>query len=292
MNVLKQYRKIDLHMHTTISDGTDTPEEIIKKISEAGICLFSVTDHDSIKGGSEVPKILTEESPSFIRGVEFSCRDEDNNKYHVLGYGYDPLIGNIEEVVAKGHGFRMEKTEARINFLKEEFGIEFPENELEDLMSLDNPGKPHIAKMLVRHGYAQDINQAIKEFIDKKRFKNVYVHPKEAIEGIISSNGIPILAHPAYGSGDDLILGDELHSRVKKLMSFGLAGLEAYYSGFTPKIQAEVLALAEKYELYITAGSDYHGKNKMVELGWTNLEDTASAPPGLGRFLEDVHIIK
>ena len=81
--------KIDLHMHTVFSDGTDTPEEIIARVRESGIGLFSVTDHDGIKAASAIPPLLSENGPAFITGVEFSCRDGEG-KYHVLGYGYDP----------------------------------------------------------------------------------------------------------------------------------------------------------------------------------------------------------
>ena len=116
------------------------------------------------------------------------------------------------------------------------------------------------------------------------------MHPQEAIEGILKSGGIPVLAHPSYGDGDQLIIGEEMEQRLLRLMDFGLKGLEAFYSGFTPKIQSETLLLAQRYDLYVTAGSDYHGINKMIDLGWTNLEDLSEAPPGLLRFLEDVEI--
>ena len=148
-----------------------------------------------------------------------------------------------------------------------------------------------VGKLMVQHGYAENITQAISEYINKKEFENVHVHPEEAIEGILRSGGIPILAHPSYGDGDELILGEEMDQRLRRLMEFGIKGVEAYYSGFTPKIQEEVLNFADKYDLYVTAGSDYHGGNKMVELGWTNLDDVADAPAGLARFLRDADIL-
>jgi len=86
-------------------------------------------------------------------------------------------------------------------------------------------------------------------------------------------------------------MGEELDERVRYLMDYGIRGVEAFYSGFTPKIQSEVLELAEKYDLYVTAGSDYHGGNKIVQMGWTNLNDNSEAPEGLTRFLSDVEII-
>lgn len=286
--------KIDLHMHTVVSDGTDTLEEIISNVQKAGLDLFSVTDHDSIRGGIELPPLLEkreeDQRPYFIRGVEFSCKDEEG-KYHILGYGYDPEADGIREVVKKGHGFRMKKTKARLTFLQEEFGFDFSEEEISVLLDRDNPGKPHIARMMVEHGYAESIKEAIVKYIDKKKFQNVYVRPEEAISGILSSGGIPVLAHPSYGSGDDLIMGAEMDHRLCRLMEFGLEGVEAFYSGFTPRIQDELLAFAERYNLYVTAGSDYHGANKMVELGWTNLEDMSEAPAQLTHFLKRVEII-
>lgn len=287
-------KKIDLHMHTLISDGTDSLDDIIRKVREAGLDLFSVTDHDSIKGGILVPSMLaavpSEKRTPFLRGVEFSCKDE-LGKYHILGYGYDPAVSGIAEVVFKGHELRMRKTRARISFLQERFGFSFSEEEVQELLTKDNPGKPHIAKLMVQHGYAENIKQAISEYINKKEFENVHVHPEEAIEGILKSGGIPILAHPSYGDGDELILGEEMDQRLRRLMEFGIKGVEAYYSGFTPKIQEEVLNFADQYDLYVTAGSDYHGGNKMVELGWTNLDDVADAPAGLARFLRDADIL-
>ena len=277
-----------------ISDGTDSLSEIIENVRKAELDLFSVTDHDSIKAGIMIPPMLEtiepEQRTAFVRGIEFSCEDE-LGKYHILGYGYDPAVPGIAEVVEEGHRMRMRKTKARLQFLQKEFQFWFTEDEIDDLLSKDNPGKPHIANLMIGHGYANDIQDAIKNYINKKEFQNEHVRPEDAIKGILKSGGIPVLAHPTYGDGDDLILGEEMEKRLQHLMSFGLEGVEAFYSGFSPKIESECLAFADQFDLYITAGSDYHGGNKMIEIGWTNLEDMAEAPPGLLRFLRDVEII-
>ncbi len=285
-----QYKKIDLHMHTTISDGTDSLDLLYEKVRQSGIHLFSVTDHDAIRGGREMVAFLKPSGPDFIRGVEFSCRDE-LGKYHVLGYGYDPDGRSINDVVVKGHGYRMNKTRGRLEFLESHFGFSFDPKDVEALLSLDNPGKPHIANMMVKYGYAEDRKEAIDKYINQKRFRSEYVRPEEAIEGILGSGGIPVLAHPSYGSGSELIIGDEMEERLLRLMDFGIRGVEVFYSGFTPKIESEVLGLAEKYDLFVTAGSDYHGTNKLVVLGDNNLDDMANAPKGLYRFLDEVEII-
>lgn len=279
--------KIDLHMHTTVSDGTDTPEGIVARVREAGIGLFSVTDHDAVKAGRIIPPLLTEGDPAFLTGVEFSCRDEEG-KYHILGYGYDPDAEPVRELSENGHRLRIAKVRARLDFLREEFGFSFPQEELKALFALDNPGKPHIANMMVRHGYAQSKEQAIKEYINRIRFRKEFIRPEEAICGILGGGGIPILAHPSYGDGDQLILGEEMDRRLRHLMDLGVQGVEAFYSGFSPQMCREMLFFAERYELYVTAGSDYHGTNKMVMLGDTGLGDPDEWPEGLRSFLKDV----
>ena len=286
-------RKLDLHTHTIFSDGTDSPSEIIEKARAAGLDLLSVTDHDSIRAGIEIPPFITQLPPdqriAFIRGVEFSCKDE-LGKYHILGYGYDPDIPGIAEVVAKGHEMRMQKTKARLAFLDEEFGFEFTEEEVEELLARDNPGKPHIGNLMVRLGYARTKEEAIEKYINRLHIPKHNARPEEVISEILSGGGVPVLAHPVFGSGNDRITGADLDRRVQRLMGYGLKGVEAYYSRFTDSMRGEVLAIAGRYGLYVTAGSDYHGTNKPVGLGQTGLGDSAEAPEGLMRFLEAVHI--
>lgn len=274
-------------MHSTVSDGTDTPEELLERVREAGLGLFALTDHDAVKGCVAIRRALAAGDPGFIDGVEFSCRDEEG-KYHILGYGYDPDSPFMRRVVEKGHGLRMKKVAARLDFIRERFGFTFPQEELRQLLALDNPGKPHIGNLMVKYGYAASKEQAIDEYINQAKIRSEYIRPEEAIEGILQAGGIPVLAHPPFGSGNELILGDDMERRLRRLMGFGLRGMECYYSGFTPKLRAEMLALAEKYALYVTAGSDYHGKNKLVALGKTHFAGAQPMPEGMRRFLEAV----
>ena len=285
----KPIRKIDLHIHTKISDGTDSPKEIIEKVRSAGIDLFSVTDHDAIKACGLIRENLTENDPLFISGIEFSCKDP-YGKYHILGYGYDNKAGPIRSIVEKGHSMRIEKTKRRLEKIKSVFGYVFSDEDVRQLFENHNPGKPHIAKLMIKYGYADSMHDAFEKYLDRISVPTVYTLPEDAIAAILESGGIPILAHPPFGNGNDLILGDEMDQRLQRLISYGLQGVEAYYSGFTEKLQNEVLGFAEKYGLYVTAGSDYHGANKLVQLGDNNLEDIKQGSDGLLRFLEDVKI--
>ena len=278
---------IDLHIHTTVSDGTDTPEEILNHVKESGIGLFAITDHDAIKGCEVIQQLRKPEDPQFLTGVEFSCRDEEG-QYHILGYGYDPEAESMRELVEKGHRIRMEKIDTRMKFLETEFGITFPPEETEHLLKLDNPGKPHLAILLVKHGYASSIEDAMKNYLNKLRIRLKFLDPEEAIKGILAGGGIPVLAHPAFGSGEQMIVGKEMDERLSRLKGYGLEGVEAYYSRHTKALREEMLAFAEKYDFMITAGSDYHGGNKKVHLCDTGCVNAAQGPEGMIKFIEAI----
>lgn len=271
-------------MHTTISDGSDSIEQILENVKSAGIGIFSVTDHDSIKAAGIMKSILRDGDPLFIPGVEFSCRDEFG-KYHILGYGYDPENEALKNVVDYGHSLRMKKVTERLDFLKSKFGFCFKQEDINDLLSLDNPGKPHIGNLMVKYGFAASKESAIDDYINRIHFKSEYVRPGEAISGILAAGGIPVLAHPFYGSGDELIVGKDMEERLERLIKFGLRGIEAFYSGFSDKLQRAALSLAKEYDLLVTAGSDYHGKNKLVRLGDTGLTGEEDLPERLRLFL-------
>lgn len=289
MIAFDRLRSIDLHMHSTLSDGTDEPQALLGHVKQAGIGLFSITDHDSIKSVGMINKLRTARDPRFLSGVEFSCKDEAG-KYHILGYGYDPAAASICDVVAHGHALRVKKLAQRLEHLKQEFGFIFTDEDRAKLMALDNPGKPHIAAVMIAHGYAKDIQSAIRDYMNMLHLPSENVRPEDAIRGILDAGGIPVLAHPFYGSGDQLILGDEMDERIRRLMRYGLQGLECYYSGFTDKLRNEALSLANKYDLYVTAGSDCHGSAKMVKLGDTGLGSPDTWADGLRQFLQDVRI--
>ena len=176
---MNKIRKIDLHMHSTVSDGTDTPEELLQRVRDAGIKLFALTDHDDVKGYGMIRKVIADDDPQLLSGVEFSCRD-GKGKYHILGYGFDPDSHSIRQVVNKGHEFRMKKVTMRLDFLRTKFGFSFPEEEIKVLLSLDNPGKPHIGNLMVRYGYAKTKEEAIERYINQVHFKSEYMRLEEA----------------------------------------------------------------------------------------------------------------
>jgi predicted metal-dependent phosphoesterase TrpH len=231
--------------------------------------------------------IRKEDDPLFITGAEFSCRDSEG-RYHILGYGYDPHSASILDLIEKGHSLRINKVRTRLEILKSTFGFSFPEYELKELFSNDNHGKPHIANLMVKYGFAGSKEEAIYDYLNKLKVRLGYLSPGEVISAILGAGGIPVLAHPVYGDGDQLILGDEMDLRIRRLKDFGLMGLEAFYSGFTARLTHQMLEYADRYDLLVTAGSDYHGKNKLVELGDTGLDAGRELPERLRRFIDTV----
>lgn len=275
-------------MHSTVSDGTDTPPELLQHVRDAGIALFALTDHDAVKGCAMIRSILSEDDPKLLTGVEFSCRDT-HGQYHILGYNFDPGSPSVTDIVELGHQYRMKKVMVRIDFIRDRFGFAFSDQDIQGLLALENPGKPHIGNLMVQYGYVPSKDIAIREYLNQMNFSSEYVSPETAIQSILDGGGIPVLAHPAYGNGEDLILGADMDTRLRRLIGFGLQGVEAFYSAFSPKLIAETLSFAEKYNLYVTAGSDYHGKNKLIPLGDTSMDGIDEIPVALKRFLEAVN---
>lgn len=268
MNRNKNFKNPDLHMHSIYSDGTDTPAALLKKVKAAGIDLFSLTDHDSCDGCAEMQKVLQPDDPAFIYGVEFSCRD-NKGKYHILGYGYDPEKSSILEAVQITHSTRMDKAKNRLRFLEENYGFAFSEEEQNEFLALENPGKPHLAKMMLARGYVADKAEAFR-ILGGYHGKERYLSPEEAIDAILFADGIPVLAHGILADGSKVLTEEATEERISRLKANGLMGLECYYSGFTELQKSSMLKFAEIYNLFVTAGSDYHGANKTVKLGNTN----------------------
>ncbi len=313
--------KIDFHMHTTVSDGTDTPAEILHKVADLGIGAFAVTDHDAEAGCGQILEILGEQDargaavagrgegsekgtetagheaaaeavamPKFVTGVEFAARD-DYGKYHIVGLGYDPDSTEIRELVADAHAKRIRRLEIRLQYLQEHFGFYLPEQEIRALYKRDNPGKPHIGNLLVKYGYAPDRSTAITEYINKAKTPGVgRITPDVVIRTILTAGGVPVLAHAVFGDGSEHLDHEELDRRIAALKEYGLEGVEGYYSTFTKEMSKEMLAFAEQYDLYVSAGSDYHGKNKPIALGATGLVD-AEKDPRVMKLLSRLSVI-
>ena len=251
--------KVDLHIHTTASDGADTPRELAAKIAAAGLALFAVTDHDTVDGALEMEKYVPE-GVWYIRGVEFSCVSP-GGKCHILGYDYDPDHPAFREALAEGRRLRMEKLDRRLEQLKIDHGIVLTDAERAWLLSLGSPGKPHLGRIIRDRGLAPDLDSAIRGFIRDVPGRD-RIEAKTAIEAITAAGGCPVWAHPLGGEGEKRLTADQFEALLERLCAYGLRGLECRYSRYGRKESEFLLGHAAQRGLIPTGGSDYHGTNK------------------------------
>lgn len=264
---------IDLHIHTTASDGSDSPALLLEKLRAAGIRVFSVTDHDTIDGALAMEALVPAEL-RFLRGVEFSCISPAG-KCHILGYGYDPGHPKLLAALEEGRQLRLDKLRRRLEQLRAGFGIELTEAELAWLHSRNSPGKPHLAKILVDRGLAPDLRTAIRTYVTDVPGRD-RIEASTAIAAIEAAGGLSVWAHPLGGEGERRLTPEKFENQLTTLLGFGIRGLECWYSRYCME---EVRFLEEKaraHGLTITGGSDYHGSAKQnLSLGQLNTEGMA-----------------
>lgn len=268
--------KFDLHTHTTASDGTDTPAQLIERAARGGFGLIAVTDHDTLSGLDEAESAGRARGVRVIPGVEISAGEEI--EVHVLGYGIrdrEPL----EQALSGMREARRARMRKMIGKLRD-LGIEV-DRERVAALSGDSVGRPHLARALVEMGCVRDVREAFFRYLSPGR--PAYV-PREkltvaqAIHLLRSAGALPVIAHPGQNKGAAFWMSDRLAAMKKE----GLMGLEAYHMAHT---QAECQAfdrMARKLGLLVTGGSDYHGLVKQIELGdgmqyWTTREQDLEA---------------
>ena len=249
----------DLHAHTTASDGDLTPTELVQLAAEIGLGALAVTDHDTVAGIPEALRAAAEVGIPFAPGVEISAEFEPGTM-HILGYFVDHTNVRLLEVLEElrgGRDVRNRKIIRRLN----ELGLEVTIEEWEAEAGEESVGRPQLAKILAEKGYVTDLQEAFDKYLAKGApayVDRLRLGPEEAIILIREAGGLTVLAHPPQLEIDD----DELESLVARLTRTGLAGIECYYSDHTPEQTAYFLKLAEKYNLLVTGGSDFHGSSK------------------------------
>ena len=264
---------VDLHIHTTASDGSDSPSLLLENLNRAGITTFAVTDHDTIDGVLEMEKLV--KAPfRFIRGIEFSCQSPGGN-CHILGYGFAPDHPAFQAALEEGRTVRQEKLETRIQYLRNALGIALTEEENRWLRSLESPGKPHFGKIIVSRGLADSIDAAIQKFINPCKVPRDRIEAEIAVKSISAAGGISVWAHPLGGEGEKRLSADKFQAQLEILLEYGIQGLECHYSRYDPADQKFLTAQAERHGLCISGGSDYHGSNKQnLDLGQLTSDGT------------------
>ena len=256
---------IDLHAHSTASDGTDAPGAIIEKGAAMGLRAMSVTDHDTVSGVAEAMAAGERLGAEVIPGIEVSSDYRDNN-IHILGYFVDirsPALRPVLEWVKKEREERNEKIVAM--FAAD--GFDMTLEELREEYPISVLGRPHMAEHLMRKGYVNSIKEAFDKYLGEGAR---YYMPKRrisiarAVEVILAAGGVPVLAHPLQYRYPP----DEVIEMIEYTKSLGIRAMECYYSEHSMAQQEWLLAQAERYGLGVSGGSDYHGSRKThISLG-------------------------
>ncbi|HDD45246.1 MAG TPA: PHP domain-containing protein [Candidatus Desulfofervidus auxilii] len=263
---------IDLHTHSTASDGSFNPEELVLLAKKTGLKAIALTDHDTVEGLDKFLETGKKINLETIPGVELSAYFEKGT-LHILGYFLDY---HNKTFLSRLKSFQEARAERNPKIIKklQDLGIAITYEEVKLVSGGGQIGRPHIARVLVEKGIVKDFDTAFEQFLKKGApayVEKERIEPKECIEMIIAANGIPVLAHPFTLHLDN----EALEAFIKKLKNWGLGGIEVYYTEHTPEQTAYYIQLAQKFELCITGGSDFHGKNKegiILGKGYGNLE--------------------
>ena len=250
---------VDLHVHSTKSDGSYTPSELVTYALEKGLTAFALTDHDTTDGIDEALKAAEGKPIEVIPGIEFSSEYEGKD-IHIVGLYIDyqsdffkrRLVNFVNGRIIRNKEMCRRLTEHGMPVTYEELTSEFPDSVIT---------RSHYAKYLLNHGYTKSLKEAFDRyigdncpcFVPRKK-----ITPMRAVEIILKAGGIPILAHPILYHMSDA----RLEKLVATLKDMGLLGIEAVYSTYSPSEERQMRTLAAKYDLCISGGSDFHGNAK------------------------------
>jgi predicted metal-dependent phosphoesterase TrpH len=267
---------IDLHSHTDRSDGTFTPEELVAEAKRIGLSALAITDHDTFSGYDAAIPFAADAGLELICGIELSTRYQGNS-VHLLGYF--PKAQPSDDLRAWLEFLQENRRERNVRLIAKlrTLGVDI------DLKEVESKGKtltarPHFARVLVEKGYAKDIDDAFRLYLDESAKGYVQRHEvpmEEALERVLQSGGIPSLAHPIRVAKNNWA---KLAEYVEDLAGYGLRAIEVYHSDHSPENVSYYQSLAERFLLGITGGSDFHGDNKpSIQLG-TGMRNNLNVP--------------
>lgn len=268
---------IDLHMHSTYSDGSQTPEQLLQEAKELGLSAIALTDHDTIDGIPEFMELGEKYGIRTIPGVEISVDTKlpNNGHMHILGLLIDPNsteLKNTLNYLMEQRNLRAEKIISKLNDLN----VDVTMQELLDEAGEGAIGRPHVAKIMLRKGIVSSIQEAFDIYLAKGKpayMDKMKLDENDAFKMIHDAGGLAILAHPHFMHYDTI---DEAIERIMDLREKGLDGFEVHYSAMPQEYTDRLLKLAEEHGFAISGGSDYHGTNKdTIKMGTGNNDDLA-----------------
>lgn len=242
---------IDLHVHTTASDGTLTGEEVIKMAIKLNLEGIAITDHDTTRGLDQAVAFGAKCCFPVIPGVELST-EHDNKEIHILGYLFDfqlPWVQDRLKHLQEARKTRILKMVDKLSGI----GYDISRDEVLVAAGSGSLGRPHVAYVLLKKGYISTVQEAFHKLIGRgcpAFIPRAKITPEDAVAFIKKAGGIPVMAHPGLARSDDLI---------EKLVKYGLMGLEVFHPDHEKTSEEKFMAIAQKYKLIVTGGSDFHG---------------------------------
>ena len=244
----------DLHLHTHFSDGTFSPEELVKRAVHSGLTTLALTDHDTVEGCARMAAACAAVHIEFWGGTELTA-ELAGTELHVLAYGFDPRPARMLQAMARLQAARQDRIHEmvqRVNTLN----VAIRAEEVFALANCHSPGRPHVARALVERGICSSVDEAFARFLKKGRpawAPKAKVAVDEAIRLVHRAGGLAVLAHPGLNQADPYL---------PVLIEAGLDGLECFHTKHTPSATNRYLALAQEHQLLVTGGSDCHGMAK------------------------------
>ena len=248
----------DLHLHTQFSDGTFTPEELVLRAQNAGLACIALTDHDTVEGCARAAAACADVKMEFISGAELTAEHEDT-EVHILGYFLDTQNRVLLDRIGKFQAVRQNRIREMCAALKQ-LGIPLKAEAVFALANCKSPGRPHVARALVKEKLIGNLDEAFEKYLKKGRPAWVPKTKMSALEGvelIHEAGGLAVMAHPGLNRTDDIIPG---------LVKAGLDGIECFHTKHSTVMAERYLEIAEKYDLLVTGGSDCHGFSKKAPL--------------------------
>lgn len=249
---------IDLHTHSTMSDGSDPPERIPELAAAAGCTAVALTDHDRLDGLPRAAESAARVGVRLVPGCEISC--EHRGTMHLLVYFLEPGEGPLQDELARLQQARIDRN-VKMAARLAELGLPVTYDEMVAQAGGDGVGRPHVAAVLVRKGVVASVQEAFDRFLAKGQpgyVDKVRLAPAEAVRLARASGAVPVLAHPTSLDLEPAALDAE----VGELKEMGLGGIEAIYGRYTPEDRRAMAALAARHRLVVTGGSDHHGSYK------------------------------
>jgi hypothetical protein len=260
--------EVDLHLHTTFSDGRLTPTQLVDLCAERRLKVICISDHDTTEGLAETFEAAKKHPGlTVIPGIELST-DVEGGEIHVLGYFLDLDDPVIQSMLAKFREGREGRAEGMVRKLNE-MGVSIRWERVREIAGEGAIGRPHIAQALVEAGYCEFPKDAFDKYIGRNGpayVERMKLTPAEAIRVLADNGAIPVMAHPTYSaSKSDRDEVGSLRETLAALKPAGLLGMEVYYGDYTPEQVAYLKALADEFDLIPCGGSDYHASGNPGE---------------------------